>query len=171
MDYHHLEGVAAKTFDGVYTSETFVHATDPEAVLAGFFRVLKPGGRLAMHEYDHDVPADTSQSVTHYALKINEFVGMPTNSLSHRGVLRRMLKDAGFDDVTVQDYSENIKPMARLFYVLAFIPFFFVVILGLERYFINTAGRFGAYYYRSYWRYLAITATKPGPPVEAVRTK
>ncbi|KAL3483051.1 S-adenosyl-L-methionine-dependent methyltransferase [Aspergillus germanicus] len=155
MDYHHLEGVAAEIFDGVYTSETFVHATDPEAVLAVFFRILKRGGRLVMHEYDHDVPVDTSGFITHCALNINEF---------------RMLENAGFVDVTVQDYSENIKPMARLFYVLAFIPFFFVVLLRMERYFINTVGGFGAYHYRSYWRYLAITATKAVPPVGGART-
>ncbi|KAL9100500.1 MAG: hypothetical protein Q9187_009356, partial [Circinaria calcarea] len=30
MDYHHLDGLADTTFDGVYTMETLVHATDPE---------------------------------------------------------------------------------------------------------------------------------------------
>ncbi|KAI0477040.1 S-adenosyl-L-methionine-dependent methyltransferase [Xylaria cf. heliscus] len=53
MDYHHLDGLGAESFDGVYTMETLVHATDPEKVLRGFFRVLKPGGRIAMHEYDN----------------------------------------------------------------------------------------------------------------------
>ncbi|KAI1347269.1 S-adenosyl-L-methionine-dependent methyltransferase [Xylaria sp. FL0043] len=53
MDYHHLDTLADASFDAVYTMETFVHATDPARVLAGFFRVLKPGGRLAMHEYDN----------------------------------------------------------------------------------------------------------------------
>ncbi|KAI8633505.1 S-adenosyl-L-methionine-dependent methyltransferase [Xylariaceae sp. FL1651] len=53
MDYHHLESFADASFDGVYTMETLVHAVQPEQVLAGFFRVLRPGGRLAMHEYDN----------------------------------------------------------------------------------------------------------------------
>ncbi|KAI1363181.1 S-adenosyl-L-methionine-dependent methyltransferase [Xylaria arbuscula] len=53
MDYHHLDTLASESFDGAYTMETLVHATDPAKVLAGFFRVLKPGGRLAMHEYDN----------------------------------------------------------------------------------------------------------------------
>ncbi|KAK9342993.1 S-adenosyl-L-methionine-dependent methyltransferase [Lipomyces starkeyi] len=44
MDYHHLDGFAKESFDGVYTMETFVHATDPEAAAREFFRVLKPGG-------------------------------------------------------------------------------------------------------------------------------
>ncbi|TGJ83106.1 hypothetical protein E0Z10_g5663 [Xylaria hypoxylon] len=53
MDYHHLDALADASFDGAYTMETLVHATNPEQVLANFFRILKPGGRLAMHEYDN----------------------------------------------------------------------------------------------------------------------
>jgi hypothetical protein len=35
MDYHHLESLADESLDGVYTMETFVHATEPKAVLEG----------------------------------------------------------------------------------------------------------------------------------------
>jgi ubiquinone/menaquinone biosynthesis C-methylase UbiE len=35
--------------------EMFVHGTDPAQVLAGFFRILKPGGRIAALEYDHNL--------------------------------------------------------------------------------------------------------------------
>jgi sterol 24-C-methyltransferase len=52
-DYHHLEVFADKSFDSAYTIETFVHATEPEAAAAEFFRVLRPRGSLAMYEYDH----------------------------------------------------------------------------------------------------------------------
>lgn len=41
--------------DGVYTMETLVHATDLDKVLRGFFRILKPGGRLVEHEYETKV--------------------------------------------------------------------------------------------------------------------
>jgi sterol 24-C-methyltransferase len=44
MDYHQLDGFAKCTFDGAYTVETFVHATDPEQALREFFRALKPRG-------------------------------------------------------------------------------------------------------------------------------
>ncbi len=40
MDSHHLD-----TFDAACTMETFVHATAPAKVLAGFFRVLKPDSK------------------------------------------------------------------------------------------------------------------------------
>ena len=51
-DYHHLEAFADESSDGAYTMETFVHATEPEAAAAEFFCVLRPGGSLAMYEYD-----------------------------------------------------------------------------------------------------------------------
>lgn len=50
MDYHHLENLPDNGFDGVYTMETFVHATEPEVVLENFYRVLRPGGRIALFE-------------------------------------------------------------------------------------------------------------------------
>jgi 2-polyprenyl-3-methyl-5-hydroxy-6-metoxy-1,4-benzoquinol methylase len=53
MDYHHLDGFKVSTFDGAYTMETLVHATDPEAAIREFFHVLKPGGTIAFYEYDH----------------------------------------------------------------------------------------------------------------------
>lgn len=54
MDYRHLDGFPDGTFEGAYTMETFVHATDPELALNEFFHVLQPGGRLVLYEYDHE---------------------------------------------------------------------------------------------------------------------
>ncbi|KAL4746065.1 hypothetical protein BDW72DRAFT_185701 [Aspergillus terricola var. indicus] len=171
MDYHHLENFEAETFDGIYTMETFVHATDPEAVLAGFSRILKPGGHLSLFEYDHELDETSPEVMAQSMRKINEFAAMPTNSLSHPGVFQRMLEDAGFTNVTVQDYSDNIKPMTRLFYLIAYIPYVIVTFLGLERYFINTVAGVQSYRGRKHWRYLAISATKPGEPVEAAKDR
>ncbi len=55
MDYHHLESIPSESQDGLYTMETFVYATDPEAAVAGFYRILRPGGRLVLFEYDHKI--------------------------------------------------------------------------------------------------------------------
>ncbi|BDD58589.1 hypothetical protein MPDQ_007143 [Monascus purpureus] len=119
MDYHHLESFGCEAFDSVYTMETFVHATEPEAVLAGFFRILRPGGHLSLFEYDHELNDDSPKAVARSMRKINEFAAMPTNCRSHPGVFQQMLEDAGFTDVIVRDYSDNIKPMTRLFYLIA----------------------------------------------------
>ncbi|KAI4863112.1 S-adenosyl-L-methionine-dependent methyltransferase [Hypoxylon rubiginosum] len=171
MDYHHLEPFAASSLDGVYTMETFVHATDPAAVLAGFYRVLRPGGRLAQFEYDHDALDSAPPDIADCMVKVNEYAAMPMNARSHPGVYRRMLEEAGFEDVVVRDYSENIRPMTRIFFLLAIVPYFFVRLLRLERYFINTIAGVESYRGRRHWHYVAISATKPGGPVEASKSK
>ncbi|XXH03413.1 hypothetical protein Hte_009815 [Hypoxylon texense] len=171
MDYHHLESFAAESLDGVYTMETFVHATDPTAVLAGFYRVLRPGGRLAQFEYDHDALDSAPPDIADGMVKVNRYAAMPTNAESHPGVFQRMLEDAGFEDVVVRDYSDNIRPMTRIFFLLAIVPYFFVRLLGLERYFINTVAGVESYRGRSHWHYVAISATKPGSPIETPKSK
>lgn len=186
MDYHHLETLDGESFDGVYTMETLVHATDPEKVLAGFFRVLKPGGRIAMHEYDNvleeteaheqqqgDATAATTTGVEEKKKRpgehlrrsmrqVNEWSAMPTNAASSPGAFKRMLEAAGFVDVEVRDLSDHIRPMTRLFYILAIVPFWIVSLLRIERYFINTVAGVGAYRGYGFWRYVQIEARKPG---------
>ncbi|KAK4102300.1 S-adenosyl-L-methionine-dependent methyltransferase [Parathielavia hyrcaniae] len=173
MDYHHLGAIPSQSHDGVYTMETFVHATDPDAVLAEFRRVLRPGGRLVLHEYDHTTgPGGTaSQAVSDEMSLVNKYTAMYTNDRSRPGLYRRMLEDAGFVDVVVDDYSLNIRPMLRLFFVLAVVPYFFIKLFHLEPWFINTVAGANMYLHQDHWRYLAIRATKPGPPVEGVKTK
>jgi ubiquinone/menaquinone biosynthesis C-methylase UbiE len=173
MDYHHLESIPDQSHDGVYTMETFVHATDPEAVLAGFYRILRPGGRLVLHEYDHisNAGEHVPKSVTDTLDMLHKYAASPTSARSHPGVFERMLEDAGFTDVRVEDYSENIRPMLRLFYVLAVVPYFFIKLLGLERWFVNTVAGAVLYAYHQHWRYVAVTATKPGGTIEATKTK
>jgi ubiquinone/menaquinone biosynthesis C-methylase UbiE len=165
-DYHHLETLGSDTFDGIYTMETFVHATEPEAVLSGFFRILRPGGRISLFEYDHELADDGPEDLVRSMREINEFSAMPTNSRSHPGVFRQMLEDAGFTDVIVRDYSENVKPITRLFYVLAYIPFLIITFFGLQRYFINTVAGVQMHRGHGHWRYLAISARKPGHSTE-----
>ncbi|KAI6080752.1 S-adenosyl-L-methionine-dependent methyltransferase [Hypoxylon rubiginosum] len=171
MDYHHLESLNKQSFDGVYTMETFVHATDPQAVLAGFYDVLRPGGRIALFEYDHNRPEGEPEDMVDSMRKINHYAAMPTNDISDTGVFRSLLEDAGFEDVVVRDYSKNIRPMTRIFYLVAIIPYFFIKLLGLERYFINAVAGVNSHKGHGSWRYIAISATKPGGSVEAPKSK
>ncbi|KAG4418961.1 hypothetical protein IFR04_007908 [Cadophora malorum] len=161
MDYHHLDGFENETFDGAYTMETFVHATDPERALAEFFRVLKPGGRLGLYEYDHEKSESAPRYLGPHLDKINKYAAMPSNALFEKGVLPQMLEDAGFEDVVVEDLSKNIEPMLRLFFVLGVVPYLFVRLFGLERRFVNTVAGVEGYLGRSYWRYVVVSARKP----------
>ncbi|KAI8714101.1 Methyltransf-25 domain-containing protein [Fusarium sp. LHS14.1] len=171
MDYHHLETLGDQSFDGVYTMETFVHATEPKVVLDGFFRILRPGGHLALFEYDHEFVSDSPEDLADSMKKINDYAAMPTNDLSHPGVFEEMLEEAGFTEVVVHDYSERIKPMTRLFYLIAYIPWLIITFLHLERYFINTVAGVESYRGHGRWRYVAISATKPGGLIEAPKTR
>jgi len=160
-DYHHLNFIPDESLDGIYTVETFVHATDAEAVLREFLRVLRPGGCIALYEYDHKeiktAPKDLQVSME----KINKYTAMPANQSFTEGVLDDLIKKVGFEEVVVTDLSKHIWPMLWLFFLLAYIPYLFVVYFGLEKYFINTVAGYQSYRGRKLWRYIAATATKP----------
>ena len=162
MDYHHLE-LPDRSFDGVYTMEAFVHATDPEKALGEFFRVLKPGGSIALFEF-HRLKPDTMPSDFDKSLELfTRRTSMPAWEMFQDGVLQSMLERQGFQDVVAEDLSENIKPMVMLFYLMAYIPFLIIGFLGLEAWFLNTqAGVLGPQLQKyRHWRYVAVTARKP----------
>lgn len=163
MDYHHLETLKSDSYDGVYTMETFVHATDPAEVLKGFYRVLRPGGRIALHEYDHNYESDEAIGKTLVKLmrEVSYYGAMPTWQRAKRGYYKQALEEAGFVDFQEHDYSENVRPMLRLFWLLAAIPYYVIVFFHLERYFVNAIGGARGYYAQKYWRYVAISARKP----------
>lgn len=160
-DYHHLDAFSDGSFDGAYTMETFVHATDPEAAAAEFFRVIRPGGSLAMYEYDHlDFSTQTEEFGTSWTT-INKYAAMPASDRFKQGVLEKILEDAGFEDVVAENLSDNVMPMLRLFYILAFIPYMIVAFFGLKAYFINTVAGYEGYVYRDGARYIRVSARKP----------
>ena len=167
MDYHHLEEFPDESFNGVYTMETLVHATDPEKALGEFFRVLRPGGSIALYEYDHVKRDALPKGVPNTLLKsleeVNHRASMPANESFEYGVLQSMLERRGFEDVVVEDLSQNIKPMIVLFYIVAYIPFLIIRLLGLETWFVNTQAAVQGYQVLKWglWRYVAVTARKP----------
>src|SRR5271155_5696401 len=54
------------------------------------------------------------------------------------GAIRKRLENVGFQDVEVQDLSQNVTPMMRFFFLLAYIPYLIIQLLGLEAHFVNT---------------------------------
>ena len=166
MDYHHLE-LPDRSFDGVYTIETLVHATDPEKALGEIFRVLKPGGSIALYEYQHPEPDAVPREVPSDLLKsleqIRRRTSVPAYEKFEYGVFQSLLERQGFRDIVVEDLSENVKPMVLLFYIVAYIPFLIIGILGLEAWFVNTQAGAQGYEVLKWrlWRYVAVTAKKP----------
>lgn len=94
---------------------------------------------------------------------VNAHAAMPTNAAAVKGYFETQLVNAGFVDVRVHgDYSENVEPMLRLFAWLAVVPLLLVRLLGAERRFVNTLAGARGYEGRKLWRYVAVTARKPG---------
>lgn len=160
-DYHHLDAFADNSFDGAYTMETFVHATEPEIAAAEFFRVIRPGGSIAMYEYDHVDMSTQPAEVRDSWANTNALASMPAFNRFEQGVLPGILEEAGFKDVKVRDLSENVLPMLRMFYILAFIPYFIITWLGLKPYFANTVAGYEGYIYKDAIRYISVTGKKP----------
>lgn len=93
--------------------------------------------------------------------KVNKYAAMPANVGFEKGTLPALLEEVGFQDVKVVDLSQNVKPMLRLFFLVADIPYLIIKLFGLEAYFINTVAAIVGYRYFDLHRYVAITARKP----------
>ena len=160
-DYNDLSAFDDGDFDGVYTMETLVHSSTPRDALKEFWRILKPGGRVVMHEYDHHPIQQAPKDLAQELKVINRIVGMPAFDAFEIGDLARLARQVGFENVEVVDMSKNIRPMAWLFYIFAYVPLVIFRILGLQYYFINTLSAVDMYRGREYWRYTQVTARKP----------
>lgn len=164
-DYTKLD-FPANTFDGIYTMETLVHVPNYKKALLEFYRVLKPNGKLVLFEYS----MCSKKNLTPKELKtikilemINEESGM--HSLPHflHDKFPEILKNAGFENVVVNNITSHIMPMLKSFYLLACVPYLFIKLLRLQRKFINiTAAVEGYRNIKSgdFWRYNIISAIK-----------
>ena len=111
--------------------------------------------------YDHKTRKESPSELRSSMDYINEYVAMPANTMFEEGTIEKMLQEIGFTEIVLMDLSENIRPTLRLFFVLAFVPYFIVKLLGLQTYFVNTMAGYEGYRGRRYWRYVAVTAKKP----------
>ena len=136
MDYHNLSFKDA-TFNGAYTTETFVHASDPQQVLKEFYRVLKPGGKLVQLEYSHD-PYKTMTDAEKQTFKfVNKYAAMPAFDLFEHGVHEKMIENAGFKLISSTNHMKNIEPMLRWFRLYAWLPVKVIRLLKREDHFVN----------------------------------
>ena len=98
--------LGGRRFDGVYTSEVIEHVVDPNAFLAGIFRLLKPGGVLYL----------TTPDLRGYRRRRPPGwapLGAPDHKLYFTPEnMRRMLTKHGFSDIR---FRFNTKPGIKLF--------------------------------------------------------
>jgi sterol 24-C-methyltransferase len=151
-NYHDLSAFTDASFDGIYTMETFVHADDPMKVLNNFMRLLKPGGVLVLHEADFDRNSDRLQEV----LRLSHC----QNTLPEGGY-EELLMNAGFRDFSLEDLTEEVLPMWRLFGVLGYVPYQIFRLLGIQDRFINVMAGVEAWLNWGDGRYISVRAVKP----------
>ena len=161
VDYHDLSAFSDGSFDAVYTMETLVHAADPQAALREFFRVLRFGGRIAMHEYDHEPEERFSGEFAGFGVEIGVSVGMEGFLAFRTDVLRKLVQEAGFEEVEQEVMSPHIVPMFWLFYVFGIVLYMMLKVLGLQVGHLNIAFGVLLFRYRASWRYVQITGRKP----------
>lgn len=152
---------ADQSFDGIYTLETLLHATNADEVLREFYRVLRPGGRIVMFEYTVPEMKDMDERQQRIFRIIAEGSAMHSFLSFTHGSFSARTSRAGFGDVRVEDLTERMIPMLKRFYKLGVIPYQLIRLLGLQKKFVNTTSGVELYRYRDSFRYNAITAQKP----------
>lgn len=87
--------------------------------------------------------------------------------------LRRTLAAVGFEEgFEVRDFSDNIRPLLRLLYWLAIVPYLVGGLLGLLKYMPQTMIAVNGLRDQHLWRYASVRVTKPGKLVmESGKTK
>lgn len=159
-DYHSLK-YKNSTFDGAYTIETLVHATDYKKALSELYRVLKPGGKLVLFEYS--MPKKEAMNAKQSKIFQNINTGSVMHSFKYfiHESFRKLLTESGFQNVEVTNITNHIAPMAKRFHQLAFFPYQFVRLFGLEQKFVNTTAGYELHKNLDVFRYNIITADKP----------
>lgn len=142
-----------------------MHATDIETVLRRFYRILKPCGRLVEHDYETRVTrAEGTGKLAGDTGFVIKYSAMPLDLMAP-GRLRRALEDVGFVNVDIVDHSENMRPILRLFYWMAILPYFFAKLLRLDWFFIDTIAGVGGMAGQEHWKYLSTSLLARGSPV------
>jgi len=151
-------------FDGVYTIETLSHAKDVSKVFSEFYRVLKPGGRIAFFEYtmapDERFSAG-ERKISDFAIKTGALWGM--YALRH-GEFEENLKQQGFEDITVETRTKEVLPSLQRLHKYAHPASVVLKKLGIVGPFRNTlvADDWHTLFEKDLWRLVVVSAQKPG---------
>jgi sterol 24-C-methyltransferase len=97
-------------FDGVFTLETLVHANPVEQVLAEFWRVLRPGGKLVLFEYSIPNLKKIVWPVRRMAQKVIKRTVMTSLPEFTHGAFLQILIETGYVDIKSRDISKNVWP-------------------------------------------------------------
>ena len=103
-------GLPAQSFDAVWALESFVHGPDKKATLREAYRLLKPGGRLAICD---GLRGEVRPSVADAKLLSAIERGWSLASMATVSDYRRWLSEVGFDQVQTRDLSAAVQRSVR----------------------------------------------------------
>ena len=150
-------------FDALYTMESFVHSPNSKKTLSEFFRVLKPGGRLAMFEYTIAEDGEFSNREKRMLDLVIEKGAMASLRDMRHDSFPTALRKAGFVEVREQNISQNCSPSLERLRRLARLPYVFVKQFNLQKNFVNVTAAIECHKMarKDLVRYCIFTARKP----------
>lgn len=150
-------------FDAIYTTETLSHSPDIRKTLREFFRILKPGGKIALFEYTiapDEKFSEWEKKILDIVINGSAMLGLKDFRHNH---FTKVVKSIGFENVREQNISEHIRPSFRRLHRLSKLPYKIIKLFHLQKYFINTTA--GYEYYKmaekDLFRYCIFTGNKP----------
>ena len=128
-----------KSFDGVFTVETLSHSPDVKKTLREFYRILKPGGKIALFEYT--LAPDSKFSTSDMEKLDRGIVGTAALGLKEfrNDMFPKVLTDSGFKNVREENITKQLRPSLERLKNIAVIPYFFINLFKLKKFFVNAS--------------------------------
>jgi len=96
-------------FDVVYTTETLSHSEDMQKTMREFYRILKPGGRIVLADYEIN-----THNLSHKNKQVIDFLTDHAGGYGlyqqNPGEILQIMKKAGFKQLNELDWSQFTKP-------------------------------------------------------------
>lgn len=151
------------SFDGIYTMETLSHSPDVRKTLNEFWRILKPGGKIALFEYttaEDDRFTPRERSAMQMIIEGSAMLGL--KDIRHDRFPQTM-SGVGFVNAREQNISSQVLPSLHRLYQIFRYPYALVKILKLKKFFLNTCMAVELYplVEKGLGRYCIFTAVKP----------
>jgi len=153
-----------ESFDVVWACESVCHVEDKTDFIKECYRLLKKGGRLILSDFF--VTNEDQEDKKQYIEKWKNTWGVP-NYVSIQS-FKKNLKKNGFNSITTQDYTKNIKRSAKRMYyasLLGALPseLYNITHPNVSR-FAKTHYKCGYYQYKALqkqlWQYQVVLAVK-----------